>query len=126
MKPEEYLESVKERILTDSFVIRFDVLRERVTLEDGFLRASLTFVDESRLDFSEYFHKLPGGEIRVVAYRFHWQDKRGNLIRRWDNTPHHPRLRNFPHHIHDGKTGKVTSGRPVNILTVLDEIATLA
>jgi len=41
----------------------------------------------------------------------------------WDNTPHFPNLPNAPHHIHDGKTGEVTPGKPISIFVVLDEIA---
>lgn len=33
-------------------------------------------------------------------YSFHWQDKEGTLIARWDNAPHHPEIGTYPHHIH--------------------------
>ncbi|MEW5827552.1 MAG: DUF6516 family protein, partial [Chloroflexota bacterium] len=62
-------------------------------------------------------------EIRLVTYSYHWESKNGDLIRRWDNARHFPRLENFPHHVHDGKTGDVTPGKLVNIFQVLDEIA---
>jgi hypothetical protein len=48
-------------------------------------------------------------------------DKDGNHIRRWDNTPHFPKLKNFPHHIHV-KEDDVISGKPIDIFGVLDEV----
>jgi hypothetical protein len=34
-----------------------------------------------------------------IIYSYHWQDKKGNLIRRWDNAPYH-KVETFPHHVH--------------------------
>ena len=33
-------------------------------------------------------------------YSFHWQDKNGDLIIRWDNAPHYKNIKTFPHHKH--------------------------
>lgn len=33
-------------------------------------------------------------------YSYHWQDAQGQLITRWDNSPHHKGLPTFPHHKH--------------------------
>lgn len=121
----EYLDAVKERLTSDPVVSSFSVIRERVTLVDGHLRVRLTLSDGSTFEFSEYVQRSPDGQIDVVTYSYHWADADGNLIRRWDNTPHFPDLPGFPHHIHDGHTGSVVSGNPVSIFTVLDEIARL-
>jgi hypothetical protein len=66
---------------------------------------------------------LTAGEIAVITYSYHWADASNQLIKRWDNTPHFPDLPGFPDHIHDGATGQVTSGQPMSIFAVLDEIA---
>ena len=84
---------------------------------DGYLRARLALADGSQLEFSEYIQRSSAGEIVVITYSYHWADANNQLITRWDNTPH------FPDHIHDGATGQVTPGQPMNIFTVLDEIA---
>ena len=75
------------------------------------------------LDFSEYLIPAKNGTLEMVSYGYQWMDKDKNLIRRWDNAPHFPKLENFPHHIHVGEEKKVISGKPVNVLAVLDEIA---
>lgn len=42
---------------------------------------------------------------------------------RFVTDPNFPDLPGFPDHIHDGATGEVTTGQPMSIFTVLDEIA---
>ena len=100
-----YLDSMKERLVSDPMVAGFQVVRERLTLVDGYLRARLTLVDGSRLEFSEYMQRSPVGEIAVITYSYHWANADNELITRWDNTPHFPDLPGFPDHIHDGVTG---------------------
>ena len=63
----------------------------------------------------------PTGEIAVITYSSHWADADNQRITRWDNTPHFPDLPGFPDH--DGATGQVTTGQPMSIFAVLDEIA---
>jgi hypothetical protein len=58
-----------------------------------------------------------------VTYSYHWADAAGRLIQRWDSTPHFPALPGFPHHIHDGASGEVKPGRPVDIFAILEHIS---
>ncbi len=61
------------------------------------LIARIEFVDSSILYVREYIF-LNGKR----KYSFHWQDKEGQLIVRWDNSPHHSHIKTFPHHKHIG------------------------
>jgi hypothetical protein len=115
----DYLQSVKERLLTDPEIVSFTLICERATLIDGYLRARLVFPDESYLEFSEYV-QVVDDKIKVVTYSYHWATHEDNLLKRWDNTPHFVGLPGFPHHVHEGEN--VFSGRPVDIFIVLDEI----
>lgn len=36
------------------------------------------------------------------SYSYHWQDKDGVLIMRWDNAPHHKGIETYPNHKHIG------------------------
>jgi len=38
----------------------------------------------------------------LTRYSYYWLDARNNLKIGWDNSPHHKRLENFPHHKHVG------------------------
>ena len=67
----EYLDAVKERLTADLLVIGFSIVRERVTLVDGHLRARLTISDGSLLEFSEYVQRSPEDQIEVVICSYH-------------------------------------------------------
>ena len=58
----------------------------------------------------------------TTAYSFHWQDRNGKLIRRWDSAPHFPDLDGFPHHIHIGGSDTVIPGEPIKAVEMLAEI----
>jgi len=61
--------------------------------------------------------------MQVVVYSYHWESAEGELVFRWDNTPHFPNLPGFPHHVHDGSSGAVRPGvklppLPLAIVTI--------
>ena len=125
MSISDYFESLRLRILNDSFILHVDILRERNRSKNGHFRARLIFFDNSTLEFSEYVEQNVKNEVVLVTYSYHWADSSGNLLRRWDNAPHFPDLPNFPDHMHNGKTGDVSAGNSVNLFSVLDEIASI-
>jgi len=126
MNPIDYLESVRNFLLTDSRINRHQIMREYEDVEKSYIRARLTLADESFLEFSEYIEQGSGDEIAITKYSYHWIDKDGKMLRRWDNTNHFPKLKNAPHHTHT-PTGEaeetITPGAPTNIFIILDEIA---
>lgn len=122
MSIDEYFESVKDYILADSSVADLKVIKQVNRSNNGHLRARIRFLDDSVLEFSEFIEKSSGNEIQLVTYSYHWANAQNTLLRRWDNTPHFPQWENTPHHIHVGE--QVFPGSPVNIFSVLDEIAT--
>ena len=48
----EYLDSIKERLLTDQIIDSFRIIREITTSIDGYMRARLAFLDGSQVEFS--------------------------------------------------------------------------
>lgn len=122
MSPAEYLDSVKERLLTDPLVAEFHIRRERHTLVDAHLRVRASLADGSLLEFSEYVERTLEGWMQVTVYSYHWERADGELLYRWDNTPHFPNLPGFPHHVHDGRAGATLAGKPMDVFAVLDYI----
>jgi len=119
---DEYIDAVKDRLLSDGIVVSFRVIRERATLIDGHLRVRVDLAGGDRLDFSEYVRRTPSDEIIVATYSYHWTDADQRPIRRWDNAFHHPSLPNFPYHVHIGVDEAVQSSESVDIFVVLDTI----
>jgi len=60
-----------------------------------YYKLKIVFSDQSILFVREYVDESDRN------YSFHWQDKDGHLITRWDNAPHHHNIATFPHHKHD-------------------------
>ncbi len=118
----EYLESVKAHLLTNLIVEDFRVVRERMSDADGHLRARVTLAGGVLLEFSEYIQLAANDEIAVITYSYHCSDSSGNLIVRWDNTPHFPDLPGFPHHRHTADSTKPQPWPPMNIFKAMKEI----
>lgn len=67
------------------------------------IKGKILFIDGSTL----FFKQIILGDSKF-KYAYHWENERGELICRWDNAPHWPKVITYPHHKHinDG-TGKV-------------------
>ena len=122
MKIAEYFETIKDHLFVVSFVADFKIIKQADRSKNGHIRARVTFTDNSLLEFSEFVEQNADDEIQLITHSYHWSDENDNAIRRWDNTPHFPKLKNFPHHIHIGEN-EVAPGAPINIFAVLAEIA---
>ncbi|MFZ5821296.1 MAG: toxin-antitoxin system TumE family protein [Chloroflexota bacterium] len=116
------MESVKGRLSTDPVVFKFEILREFTNLHEGFIRVRAILTNGHTLDLSEFIKQE--AELEIVSYRYQWLDANKQHIRRWDNAPHHPKLPNFPHHVHTLED-QVVPGKPIDIFEVLDEIGKL-
>ena len=60
-------------------------------------RAELILTDDTILYIRETILS-----ISIRKYSYHWQDRHGKLIMRWDNAPDWD-VETFPHHLHVGK-----------------------
>ncbi|MEI7638752.1 MAG: DUF6516 family protein [Syntrophus sp. (in: bacteria)] len=107
-------------LLTVSSVVeQFQVVKKREIETDGYLRVRATLVDESLLEVSMYCQHIED-TVHLAGYRFHWQDKEGILIKRWDNAKHHPELETFPNHVHLGDDKDAKESAPINLRGVLE------
>lgn len=87
--------------------------------QQGTIRGQLRFFDGSILDFGEVVI-LQNRQIVKLRYSYHYQDESGELIFRYDNAPHYPKLPTHPHHKHVGTA--VESAEVPDLSEVLREI----
>jgi hypothetical protein len=78
----------------------------------------LTFKDDSKLALKDYLF-LDGNR----KYAYHWQNKEGNLLIRWDNAGHWKDLSTFPHHKHVEKVENVEDSNVRNVDQALEFIS---
>lgn len=96
---ENYFDWVEICLIESSIVNSYTLIRREISLVDGKLRIKSLLDDNSLLELFLYFKEI-NKQIEQSKYSFHWQNAQGNLIRRWDNAPHHLHLENAPHHVH--------------------------
>jgi hypothetical protein len=71
-------------------VVSFDRLnlRSRIRFTNGYLLE----INEAGL--------CENDQLEHLGYRYHFQDQDHRLVFRYDNTPHFPTIKSFPHHNH--------------------------
>ena len=98
-------------LLDKSKIIKgYDVLDFKQGEDFYFLRIKAILTDSSELYVREYISN------EDYLYSYHWQNENGDLRIRWDNSPHHKRIKIFPHHKH---TPKIEEFREVSFESVL-------
>jgi len=116
--PDEYLEYVRNRFARTRGVRKLTVVQEQVKEEVGLYRYRLDLTNGDLLEAFERFF-VRRGQVEVHKYSFHWQNRDGHLVARWDNAAHHPELPTFPHHIHDGAEEAILPHASVSLADVL-------
>ena len=116
----KYLSNVEAAVrrLEFAYVERYE--EELVTPERVNLRIRMRFPTGHMLELNEAIF-YEAGHVNHLAYRYHFQDRKTNLVFRYDNTPHFPDVNGFPHHKHLGD-GVVGTSKP-SIFQVIDEAA---
>lgn len=113
--------------LHDTILSRSELLIEELEILDRSDRpgqtsefyARIRFPDGSQLQVVE---KLVVERLTIIKarYAYHYQRAGGDLAFRYDNVPHHPDIKTFPHHKHVGDA--VVPARPPDLSEVLREI----
>jgi hypothetical protein len=119
----EYFGELEAKLNSFPLAVSSETETERVDLNRGYVRATVTMVDGSELHLFEYVVIGDDGTADREDYRYHYQSSEEELIRRWDTAPHHPEVETHPHHVHVG--GQVQPSEPMDPTRALNEIATI-
>ncbi len=89
----------------------------------------LELIDEDTIKVIKVKAKVIDGTILFVheifrlnshKYSYHWQEKAGKVIIRWDNSPHWKTVKTYPYHKHIADN--VLSCRKMSISEVISEM----
>lgn len=118
----EYFQKIESQIADCVNILEIGILKDNRSLHIGIIEGKLIFIDESVLHFIEFINVRQTTE--VYKYSYHYQDRNGNLIFRYDMAPHHPEIASFPHHKHI-HSDKLTATSAPALAQILDEISDL-
>lgn len=122
---ENYLKKIDDLIFTADEISDIEITRRTVwdtNLEKiGIYRYKIFFNDGSFLELTERLVEKEG-IMTTTKYRFHWQNNKGVILKRWDNAKHHPEIDTFPHHLHDGSEENVVGHEAITGIDVIKKI----
>jgi len=100
MRLQRYLDRL-HTILTSrqELVLEYLHIDEIVPGQVGMIEGRLRFWDNSLLEFTEAI-AMHNMILAKTRYAYHYQNDKEQLIFRYDNAPHHPAIKTFPHHKH--------------------------
>ena len=86
---EKKLENFEWLFLEQNFEI------DKLSDEMFIIQGRFVFLDYTILEFKELMSENDHN------YRFQYMDSNKDLIKRWDNAPHHPHISSHPFHLHE-------------------------
>ena len=114
-----YLSEIELALVSTPLFIKYTIVRMWLRTDEGYIRVRARLVNGDFLETAEYF-VLSGDRVVTEDYRHQWMDgDKITLYRRWDSTPDHPHLPNFPYHVHIGDEVNVQPDRPRSLLETL-------
>jgi len=95
-----------EKVLQDFPNIRSYALNKKTyNNRQGSINRRIVFNNGYLLEFTEVVDTEEPGKIK---YRYHYMDASQKLIFRYDNAPHYPQVKSFPHHKHTTRVIKAS------------------
>lgn len=94
----EYFRLLIRRVASSPIALSWDIRCDARTSYIGVVRGTIYLLCGMRIEFSEYVIVKEHTVVKL-KYRYALLKKEKTVVR-WDNAPHHPNLRTFPHHKH--------------------------
>ena len=119
---EDYFQEIESDIANCPYVSESRLLKDKRSLHIGIIEGEIGFVDESALYFIEFV--TVKDKTERYKYSYHYQDRDGKVIFRYDMAPHHKKIETYPHHKHVNLEKVIKAFAP-HLAKVLDEIGEL-
>jgi hypothetical protein len=113
----DYYSKIESLLKEFSLITNFSVDFEEIEDYTGYIKGKFELLNGSILYFFEFI-EIQNNIPVLVKYKYQWQSPDGDLLKRWDNAPHHRELNTFPDHVHD--PNGVHSSSAMNLESILD------
>jgi hypothetical protein len=110
---------IEAKLSDSAVVVTYDLVEAQLSVRTGYLEGSVTFTNNARLIFFEFWRQTNAG-LERDKYRYHLMDSQNQLVFRYDNAPHYPQIATFPDHKHS-PNGLLESAAP-DFADVFEEV----
>ncbi len=119
---EDYFKQIQQMISSHQSIKSHNIVYQKRDQSLGYIKGKIQFTGESWLYLTEYVEVESG--IDRGKYSYQYMNENNQLIFRYDNAPHHQKLKlsSFPHHKHDESEENVIASNAPNLSGVLQEI----
>ena len=124
MRIKAYLDEILSKIVINPYVKSRNISFEERPPDAAYITGLITFIDSSKLHNKE-FVIFKSETISVLKYGYHYSNRNGDLIFRYDNAfdPKAKSLSTYPEHKHTNR-GLIPARRPM-LEIILKEISEL-
>jgi hypothetical protein len=120
---QKFAENIENIIASNPIILSSNILKQfGPQSETVYLKGNLLFIDFSVLEIAIFAAKFRN-EVIIDKYRFHYMNKDGQMVFRYDNAPHHHEIPTFPHHKHTSNKA-IQSSMP-SMKDILNEITAI-
>lgn len=117
------VENIENTIASNPIILSSNIQKQFGPEDETvYLKGNLLFIDFSVIEIALFANKVQN-KISIDKYRFHYMNKDGKLVFRYDNAPHHHEIPTFPHHKHT--SNKVMQSLMPSIKDILNEITAI-
>ncbi|PQP33290.1 hypothetical protein C6A36_00060 [Desulfobacteraceae bacterium SEEP-SAG10] len=120
---QKFVAEIEKTIDSSSIVLLSNIQKYFAPGEETvYLKGQLTIIDSSTLEIS-IFATETRETLSIDKYRLHYMNADGQMLFRYDNSPHHPEIDSYPHHKHT--PGKIRPSNIPSIQDILNEISAM-
>ena len=117
----KFLSEIEKSINSSSIVLSSNIQKYFGPGEEtAYLKGHITIIDSSILEIA-IFAIESRGSLSIDKYRLHYMNNSGQMLFRYDNSPHHREIETHPHHKHT--LDKIISSKMPTIEDILNEIS---
>ena len=116
---EDYFSQIQQLISSNYLIKYHSIVYQKRDDFFGYIKGKIQFSYESWLYLTEYVDVE--SEIDRGKYSYQYMNQDNQLIFRYDNAPHHQKLKlsSFPHHKHDRRDDNIIASNAPNLSNVL-------
>jgi hypothetical protein len=120
---QEFVAEIEKTIDSSSIVLLSHIQKYFGPGEEAvYLKGQITIIDSSTLEIS-IFATESSKKLSIDKYRLHYMNAGGQMVFRYDNSPHHPEIDSYPHHKHT--PGKIRPSKRPSLQDIINEISAM-